>query len=352
MDEGADIEARNEYGKMPLHFAAEFSNARVVRVLIDLGADVNALSENGSTALHFATKRCNVEIVRTLLAAGADANAINSRGLTPLHHAAIWGTVKMVRLLIDSGSDARIVDTDGLKPLEYAAERVREILEAETGMVGETPCLAKDEKNIMLYWDDAHAPPDVTRVVDKWQALCPTWNVTLFNQDTAFRFIRDEMGEEIAKLFYVCGLPAMRSDFFRVFWGIINGGIYSDITFAPKREPLFFDAGKNITLIRHGHGRIKNGIFFAKKGCKELKLIGYEILHSVAQRKTGSIISITGPSVWGKILGQRETSTIAIVDSGYMWKNFIERSNYISSMRGTDKHWTQMQWRTGIYRQP
>lgn len=143
----------------------------------------------------------------------------------------------------------------------------------------------------------------------------------------------------------------MRSDFFRVFWGIVEGGIYSDITFVPKREPLFFDMGKKLTVARRRHGNIESGIFPATKGCKELKLIAYEIIESVGQRKDGSIIKVTGPEVWRKTIWQRETSTMAIVEFDYMW-DFIERSNYASSTRRTDRHWTRMQWTTGLYREP
>lgn len=349
--EGADIDARDESGKTRLHFAAAGSNAGAVQALIDAGADVNARANNCVTPLHLAAKTRDVEILRALLEAGADANAINSRGLTPLFHAAIWGTVETVGLLIDSGSDARIRDPSGLMPIAYASEAVRGMLETGSGRGGGTSSLAKGDKNIMLYWDDAEPPADVSHVVEQWRTRCPDWKVSLFDQKKAFQFIREKIGEDIARLFLACALPSMRSDFFRVFWGIVEGGIYSDITFVPTREPLFFDEGKNLTVARRGHGNIESGIFFARKDCKELKLIAYEIIKSVGLRREGSIITVTGPVVWRKTIWQRETSTLAIVDFDYLFQ-FIERSNYASSTRGTDRHWTRMQWSTGIYREP
>ena len=349
--EGADIDARDESGNTPLHFAAERSSACAVRALIDAGADVNARANNNATPLHLAAKTRDDEILRALLEAGADANAINRRGLTPLFHAAIWGTAETVGLLIDSGGDGGIRDPSGLMPIAYASESVCGMIETEAGKARSMPILPKENKNIMIYWDDAPSPPDVSFVVEQWRNRCPDWKVSLFDQEKAFRFIREKIGEDVARLFFACALPSMRSDFFRVFWGIVEGGIYSDITFIPKREPLFFGMGKNLTVARRRHENIERGIFFATKGYKELKLIAYDIIESVGQRKDGSIITVTGPVDWRKTIWKRETSTMAIVDFDYMW-HFIERSNYARSTRGTDRHWTRMQWSTGIYREP
>ena len=89
-------------------------------------------------------------------------------------------------------------------------------------------------------------------------------------------FLRDNFGGDIARLFLTCTIPAMRADFFRVFWAISEGGIYSDLAFAPTREPLFFDAEKNLTVVKRPDGEvIRNGVFFSRKNCKELKLMGH-----------------------------------------------------------------------------
>jgi ankyrin repeat protein len=48
---GANVGARDGYGRTPLYWAAEAGNADVVRLLIGAGADMNAASDDGVTPL-------------------------------------------------------------------------------------------------------------------------------------------------------------------------------------------------------------------------------------------------------------------------------------------------------------
>ena len=396
--DGADVGAKGKRGETPLHIAVEWSDACVTRVLIESGAEVNAVDEIGVTPLHLAARKGKLEIVRVLLVAGADVNAqskaamrfdigtgsdndktsalhlaakgneieilrtlietgadVNARariGLTPLHYAAIWGSVETVRILLNSGSDAKSRDMHGLMPLAYASQAVRGVLETEAGDLPRVSCLAKGDRNIMLYWDDARPPSDVADVVEQWRIVCPAWKVKLFNQGTACQFIRDTCGEDIARLFLSCALPSMRADFFRVFWAISKGGIYSDVRYIPVREPAFFDPGKDLTVTRRPNGVINNSVFYSKKDCKELKMIAYEILRSVSQKKTGNMLEITGPILWRKTLWQRDTNTMEIVDWNDIFGKYLKNSNYSSCTREKKSHWTRLQKSVGIYRDP
>ncbi len=71
----------------PLHTAAEYGHASVVRVLVRHGARVNEpLSGSLHTPLHVATsfKFSNTRTVRALLEAGANPHALNAANETPL----------------------------------------------------------------------------------------------------------------------------------------------------------------------------------------------------------------------------------------------------------------------------
>lgn len=221
---------------------------------------------------------------------------------------------------------------------------------------------ATDEnRNIMLYWDDANPfPPDIISVAEYWRYVCPAWNVMLFGKDAACSYLSDKFGGDIARLFLTCGMPAMRADFFRVFWAISDGGIYSDMTFAPKREPLFYDPEKDVTLARRSdNGKIMNNIFFSKKNSKELNLVAYEIIYTISEKKRTNIYRATGPAAWMRALWGRdtndmetsemETSMIAIINFEKLCRDFLIESGYPSSTRGTEMHWSRQQTRKSIY---
>ena len=75
--------------------------ARVERALA-CGADVNAKNDHGGTPLHYAAYRNdNSAVIEALLEAGADVNAKNDDGNTPLH----WGGVQRKR-----GSDRGVAE--------------------------------------------------------------------------------------------------------------------------------------------------------------------------------------------------------------------------------------------------
>jgi hypothetical protein len=202
----------------------------------------------------------------------------------------------------------------------------------------------------LLYWDDEAAPESVLQVLHQWRENCPSWNVQLFGKRTAEHFLLERFGSEIRKCFLSCAVPAMRSDFFRVFWALEEGGIYSDVTFLPKSDALFFSDQKNITLARWHHGRIVNGVFFAKKNCQELKLVAYEILMSVSKRADNNIWSAVGPGAWIRALGQEESESIAIVDRSYLFEHHLKMSGYESSTRDTELHWSKVQENISIYK--
>ena len=74
LDAGADVEAasRNDMGARPLHSAAAGRHLDVSRLLIERGADVNALEHGGYVPLHQAAQNGDGELVELLLATGAD----------------------------------------------------------------------------------------------------------------------------------------------------------------------------------------------------------------------------------------------------------------------------------------
>jgi ankyrin repeat protein len=93
--------------------AACQGNWRRIKKLLNSGVDVNAKNEYGRTALHYAAYSGSAATARELLARGADVNAKDVSGWTPLRHAEHYGKIDVVRILVDAGADVNATDKDG-----------------------------------------------------------------------------------------------------------------------------------------------------------------------------------------------------------------------------------------------
>lgn len=91
---GAGVRTRNRRGAEPLHYAADGmpgaptwkpdAQAAVIAILIAAGADPNAADNSGVMPLHRAVRSRCAAAVEALLAGGADARAKNKSGSSPM----------------------------------------------------------------------------------------------------------------------------------------------------------------------------------------------------------------------------------------------------------------------------
>jgi ankyrin repeat protein len=74
LNEGRDINAFDDLGKTPLHYAVEAERFAIVEYLLQHGADVNAHHEPtiGNTPLREVADRCSLRMAAMLIDAGAD----------------------------------------------------------------------------------------------------------------------------------------------------------------------------------------------------------------------------------------------------------------------------------------
>lgn len=83
--DGVGVNARDgELGVTPLTWAALLGQTEAIELLIQKGADVNARNKDGGIPLHGAAFLGETEIVILLIQKGADVNAKNNNGETPL----------------------------------------------------------------------------------------------------------------------------------------------------------------------------------------------------------------------------------------------------------------------------
>ena len=106
---GADVNARDENGRTPLHalggivrgghpYPSQIDAKGIAELLIATGADINAKDKDGNTPLHAAASGGEKSVVELLLAKGANVNAKNASGQTALHLASDAGVAKWLHL--------------------------------------------------------------------------------------------------------------------------------------------------------------------------------------------------------------------------------------------------------------
>ena len=125
---GAEVNARDKFGRTPLHWAATYSNSQaVVTALLKAGAEVNARGrKKGLMPIHAAAYSRLPQIVTVLAQAGADVNAGMEDGTTALHVAAWFSqTPAVVTALLDAGAKVNARSNFGGTPLHVAAEHSR-----------------------------------------------------------------------------------------------------------------------------------------------------------------------------------------------------------------------------------
>ncbi|NXQ65589.1 ILK kinase, partial [Quiscalus mexicanus] len=100
-------------------------------------ADINAVNEHGNTPLHYACFWGH-EQVAELMQFKADINAVNEHGNTPLHYACFWGHEQVAEDLVGSGALVSIANKYGETPTDKAKTPLREILKERAEKLGQS----------------------------------------------------------------------------------------------------------------------------------------------------------------------------------------------------------------------
>ena len=115
------LNAKDESGRTPLHWACRGNYPELVAYLVEKGADVNALDNNRIAPLHSLAARNLGQAAALLIEKGADVNCQDYDNQTPLHHAAASGHVRISALLVEHGAALEIKDNWGRTPLLLCA---------------------------------------------------------------------------------------------------------------------------------------------------------------------------------------------------------------------------------------
>lgn len=116
------LESKDQYGKTATHYAATTQNVDIIDRLILVGANVRAKDNEERIPLHLAAEGGFVDVVRSLLGACPESvNDIDYGSRTPLHCAASHGWVEVATHLLQHGAEVDYRDDDRLTPLFHAA---------------------------------------------------------------------------------------------------------------------------------------------------------------------------------------------------------------------------------------
>ena len=99
----AEVNAKDDNGKTPLHWAASAGSKDVAELLLANKAEVNAKENHGRTPLHLAAAEGHKDMAELLLANKAEVNAKDNHGDTPLHLAVSQGHKDVAELLRQHG---------------------------------------------------------------------------------------------------------------------------------------------------------------------------------------------------------------------------------------------------------
>lgn len=128
---GADVHQRSFEGKTPLQVVGAYGVTEeedvllaITHALVDAGADVDARDSYGRTPVSLCCFDTHSPVARALLQRGADVSVPDARGWLPVHWAVYDGAARVVELYLARGDcDVSAVADEGMNLLHFMAER-------------------------------------------------------------------------------------------------------------------------------------------------------------------------------------------------------------------------------------
>lgn len=140
VDQGADINSKDDKGLDPLSYAISNERPKVVEYLLTRGANANTETGSGITALIIAATIGDLAIVKTLHQHGGDINRATNEGITPLMAAAASDNPETAELLLSYGADPCMRDKSGLTARQTADQWLG--TEGTSRLIGRSKTLA------------------------------------------------------------------------------------------------------------------------------------------------------------------------------------------------------------------
>ena len=118
---GIEVDARDNYGRTPIHWASEEGHLEVLQYLVQQGADVRIPDGMARTPLHWACYRGHQKCVTYLREMGAHINTTDCEQKTALYLACNLGHLDVVRYLTSEDANVHIKTKYQSTALQVAA---------------------------------------------------------------------------------------------------------------------------------------------------------------------------------------------------------------------------------------
>ncbi|MDE1152477.1 MAG: ankyrin repeat domain-containing protein [Micavibrio sp.] len=142
LNRGLSIDVKNAMGATALHLAVQdegYSCLHKITDLANFGANLHARDNDGRTPLHYACVQGKIDGLRQLLSLGLDVNATDEKGYTPLHVAAARGEPAVIAELLGAGANINAVTKSGKTVWDAAVDGGKDYqaqwLKAESGNI-------------------------------------------------------------------------------------------------------------------------------------------------------------------------------------------------------------------------
>lgn len=119
---GADVNAKNSNGTIPIFLAASVDSPEIMDLLIENGADVNLKNQKGETPLHIASQKNNAKVILTLLSHMANINEKDNEGCTPLYLAVKENNFEATEILVLNNANIDETNNTYCAPIHLAVE--------------------------------------------------------------------------------------------------------------------------------------------------------------------------------------------------------------------------------------
>ncbi len=172
--------------------------------------------------------------------------------------------------------------------------------------------------HVVQYWDRTEMPADIAELVARWDSPAGIAN-TLFDRRRALQFLREHLGERWGggwvRAFQLARKPAEESDFFRLCYLLVRGGIYVDADdfFVRDFADLVATSG-GLLVFCEPYGSLENNFIAARPGHPAIRLAAQMARDALLRYESEITWMKTGPglltrAVAAYILSVPETET-------------------------------------------